>query len=123
MKYYVLCASLIISLPTLSFADCVKGEKILFACTTTKNKKIEVCDAGKTINYAFGKVGVKPELALNVPQRGGQHYAVGRYRQLYVLCGEYTQWQNSLQRILGRFQNDGGRHEGARSGSWGECRN
>lgn len=40
----------------------------LFSCATTKGKFVEVCDSGKTIDYAFGKKGAKPELALSIPR-------------------------------------------------------
>jgi hypothetical protein len=48
------------------FAACAKDSKTLFACNTTKGKRIEVCDAGKTISYSFGKRGAKPEIALTL---------------------------------------------------------
>jgi hypothetical protein len=50
------------------FAACAKDSKTLFACNTTKGKRIEVCDAGKTIGYSFGKRGAKPEIALTLPR-------------------------------------------------------
>ena len=43
------------------------SDKTVFACTTKNGKKLEVCDAGRTIDYSFGKLG-KPELALQVPR-------------------------------------------------------
>lgn len=49
-------------------AACTGPAKLVFSCTTTKQKVIEVCDAGKTIEYSFGKAGAKPELALAVPR-------------------------------------------------------
>lgn len=43
-----------------AFAKCGGGSEILFSCTAQKNgKKIEVCDAGDTIDYSFGKPGKK----------------------------------------------------------------
>jgi hypothetical protein len=50
------------------FAACAKDSKTLFACNTTKGKRVEVCDAGKTISYSFGKRGAKPEIALTLPR-------------------------------------------------------
>ena len=41
---------------------------LIFSCTTTKQKRVEVCDAESTINYSFGKLGEKPELYLTVPR-------------------------------------------------------
>lgn len=57
------------SLSGTAFANCENGSDTLFRCITKKNgKQIEVCDAGETINYSFGKPGKKPELALFVPR-------------------------------------------------------
>jgi hypothetical protein len=52
-----------------ALATCAKGSKTLFACTTAKGKRVEVCDAGKTIGYTFGKPGAKPEIVLNVQRK------------------------------------------------------
>ncbi|VEB40503.1 Uncharacterised protein [Chromobacterium violaceum] len=51
----------------------------MFACTTKVGKKVELCDAGKTIRYAFGKPGA-PEIALSVERKRastGQWTGVG----------------------------------------------
>jgi hypothetical protein len=47
------------------YAKC-EGSKTLFSCITTKGKQIEVCDAGKTIDYSFGKPQGKPEIEVKV---------------------------------------------------------
>ena len=63
-------------------AKCAEGGKTLFFCLTAKGKQIEVCDAGKTIDYTFGKAQEKPEIALKVPrsQAATQQWAgIGRY--------------------------------------------
>lgn len=54
----------------------------VFACTTTNNKVVEVCDSGDKIDYSFGKKGQKPELALSVLRRAAstvQWQGIGRH--------------------------------------------
>ena len=61
---------------------CTGNEKLIFSCTTTKQMYVEVCDARKTISYAFGKKGAKPEMALSVPRvlaTTHQWNGMGRY--------------------------------------------
>lgn len=58
-------------------------------------KQIEVCDAGKTISYSFGKRGKKPELALSVPRHQAttfQWHGIGRHINYSVSIpnGAYT---------------------------------
>lgn len=54
---------------TSAHANCERGTKTLFSCSVQKSGKVvEVCDAGKTIQYSFGKPGAKPEMALAVPR-------------------------------------------------------
>lgn len=68
-------------------AKCPGASKTVFACQTTKGKQVEVCDAGKTIGYSFGKPGATPELALNVPRSQAstsQWQGVGRYMSYAV---------------------------------------
>ena len=77
------------------YAACEAGIKTVFQCTATNNKQIEVCDAGKTINYSFGKHGKKPELALSVPRDQAttfQWHGIGRYINYSVSIpnGSYT---------------------------------
>ena len=50
------------------FAACPSQSKTVFSCTTTNNKVIQVCDAGNTISYSFGKANATPELAITVPR-------------------------------------------------------
>jgi hypothetical protein len=49
-------------------AACAAGAKTVFACPTTNGKFVEVCDAGATFTYRFGKPGAAPELALTLPR-------------------------------------------------------
>lgn len=51
-----------------AYAKCEDGSKTLFSCTTQKGKKIEVCDAQKTIQYSFGRPQRKPEIVLSIPR-------------------------------------------------------
>lgn len=72
---------------TNTYAACERSSKTVFSCTTTNNKQIEVCDAGKTISYAFGKKGRKPELTLSVPRDEAttfQWLGIGRYTNYSV---------------------------------------
>lgn len=62
------------------YASC-EGSKTLFFCNTVKGKQIEVCDAGDTINYSFGKARQTPEIAIKVPRDKASTYqwaGVGR---------------------------------------------
>ena len=77
-----------------AYAACGSSETV-FQCTTTNNKQIEVCDAGKTISYSFGKRGRKPELALSVPRHQAttfQWHGIGRHINYSVSIpnGAYT---------------------------------
>jgi hypothetical protein len=49
-------------------AACPAAQATIFACTTTNGKQVQVCDAGRTIGYAFGRPRQTPELSLNVPR-------------------------------------------------------
>jgi len=52
----------------VSLQKCATGSKILFSCMTTKGKQIELCDAGRTIDYSFGQPQGKAEIVLRVPR-------------------------------------------------------
>ena len=42
---------------------CAVGTKSVFVClTSAARKRVEVCDAGASVSYSFGKIGDKPEL-------------------------------------------------------------
>jgi hypothetical protein len=55
------------------YAQCTGG-KTLFFCTTTKDKQIELCDMGKTIDYSFGKAQEKPEITVQAPRDTASTY-------------------------------------------------
>lgn len=84
MKIVVLAACMAVTLSSqAALAACPANSKTLFFCNTQKaNKQIELCDAGKTINYSFGKKGQKPELSIAVPRAEAstfQWQGIGRY--------------------------------------------
>lgn len=65
----IILALSLFSITSIAIADCEKGDKTVFSCTTEKQKIIEVCDSGKTINYSFGKVNLKPEIVVRTPRK------------------------------------------------------
>ena len=69
------------------FAACPSQTKTIFMCTTTNNKVIQVCDAGNTISYSFGKANATPELAITVPRNKVTTYqweGFGRYENYAI---------------------------------------
>ena len=69
------------------FAACPSQTKTIFMCTTTNNKVIQVCDAGNTISYSFGKANATPELAIAVPRNKVTTYqweGFGRYENYAI---------------------------------------
>lgn len=90
MKYPTLIGiSLICLFSTQLHAKCDKGTETLFFCKIQKSSKLlEVCDAGKTIEYSFGKRSKKPELSLALPRENVSTYqwgGVGRYENYSVI--------------------------------------
>lgn len=80
MKIIVIIPVLAALFTSNVYAKCEQS-KTLFSCITTKGKQIEVCDAGKTISYSFGKPQQKPEIAVQVPRELASTYqwaGVGR---------------------------------------------
>lgn len=70
-----------------SVSSCGNGGVVLFRCSTVKNKTIELCDAGKSIEYSFGPTNEKPEMFLRVPRsevRTTQYEGVGRWESYSV---------------------------------------
>ncbi len=70
-----------------SYAKCEGGSKTVFFCMTAKGKQIEVCDAGKTIEYSFGKPQGKPEIIVKIPRKQAstsQWAGMGRYMSYAV---------------------------------------
>lgn len=68
----------------IAHAKCDAGSKALFYCVAQKSGKvIELCDAGKTIGYSFGKPQSKPDIVLSVPRNQASTYqwdGMGRER-------------------------------------------
>lgn len=88
MKFITITSAIAIALFSSSiYAKCEVGSKTIFSCMTTKGKQIEVCDAGKTISYSFGKPQEKPEIVVKVPRNQASTYqweGVGRYMSYSV---------------------------------------
>ena len=51
-----------------AYAKCAAGTATVFSCPTSNGKFVEVCDAGKTLTYSFGKPSGPPEIDLKVPR-------------------------------------------------------
>ena len=91
------------------FAACPNQNKTVFNCTTTNNKVIQVCDAGNTISYSFGKANATPELAIAVPRIKVTTYqweGFGRYENYAInipngkpYIGSMTVWTKCLSNI------------------------
>lgn len=89
MKVWILSVGVsFLLLGKMVLAACPSGAETLFFCNTQKaNKQIELCDAGKTVNYSFGKKGQKPELAIAVPRSAAstfQWQGIGRWMSYSV---------------------------------------
>lgn len=66
---------------------CAEPNQLIFSCTTTTQRVVEVCDAGDTLRYTFGRRGASPELALAIPRAAAstsQWSGVGRYETYTV---------------------------------------
>lgn len=90
MRVITTLAVLITAAPV--YAAC-PVKNIIFACTTTNNKVLEVCNAGKAIDYSFGKKGAKSELAFSAPRSAvttNQWQGIGRNMYYSVLIPNGT---------------------------------
>lgn len=90
LSRFVGLSTLVVMLSATSavYADCNAGDKRLFFCNTVNNKVIQLCDAGATINYSFGRPNTQPELALQVPRHLAstwQWQGVGRWMSYSVV--------------------------------------
>lgn len=75
-------ASCAVGLCSSAVAACEPGSETVFSCLTAQGKLIRVCDAGKTINYSFGKPDLPPEIVVRAPRNEAatfQWNGVGRY--------------------------------------------
>lgn len=64
-----------------ALAACGQGEATVFECLSQQGKRIQVCDAGQTINYSFGLPNTKPEMLVRAPRERASTYqwrGVGR---------------------------------------------
>lgn len=69
------------STPAIS-SECNSGSALVFSCVTAKGKRIQLCDAGATIDYSFGKAGAEPEIVVRAPRGAAstfQWQGIGRY--------------------------------------------
>lgn len=67
---------------TAASAACEKGSKTVFSCLAARDKLIQVCDSGKTIDYSFGKRNLPPEIIVRAPRSDASTFqwaGVGRY--------------------------------------------
>ena len=84
MRHLVLLATAIVcGLPLHAVAGphCPVNQTTVFACTTTNNKQVLVCDAGSTLSYHFGRPRQTPELSLSIPRQQAstwQWHGIGR---------------------------------------------
>jgi hypothetical protein len=51
-----------------AYASCEGVGRTLFACATEQGNRVEVCEAGSRILYAFGEAGAQPQLVASVPK-------------------------------------------------------
>jgi hypothetical protein len=82
MKSVLLASAVAFGLSPIAQAACEPGTRTVFTCLAAKGKRIQVCDAGKTIDYSFGKPGVPPEIVVRAPRGDAstsQWQGVGRY--------------------------------------------
>ncbi len=81
-KIIVLIAIFTVNLPLSSAsAGCATDSKTVFSCQAAKGKIIQVCDAGKMIEYSFGKAKT-PDIVVRVPRNEAstsQWNGIGRY--------------------------------------------
>lgn len=68
IRHLAITTCIFVSLFAASVTYAACAGKMIFSCTTTKGKTVEVCDAGSTIKYTFGKKGAPPEMALAIPR-------------------------------------------------------
>lgn len=82
IKSTFLSAALALGLCTTANAACEKPAQTVFSCLAAKGKMTQVCDAGATIDYSFGKPGAPPEIVVRAPRGDAstwQWKGVGRY--------------------------------------------
>jgi hypothetical protein len=62
-------------------ADCGTSAKTVFSCLTAAGKQIQVCDAGRTIDYSYGRPSQRPEIVVQAPRASASTFqwsGVGR---------------------------------------------
>lgn len=82
MPTLIFISFLLIVFSSVANAECEKGSKVVFSCTTAKAKIIEVCDSGKTIDYSYGGKNSQPEIVVRAPRTQAstsQYAGIGRH--------------------------------------------
>lgn len=73
---------ILVIVTSVASAACLSEAKTVFSCLTAAGKRIEVCDAGQTIDYSFGKPKAKPEIVVRAPRSAATTFqwpGAGRY--------------------------------------------
>lgn len=77
-----LLAALVLGISTAASAACDKASTTVFSCLAARGKVIQVCDAGATIDYSFGKPGTPPDIVVRASRGEASTFqwkGVGRY--------------------------------------------
>ena len=83
----LLAALTAVALVPVAQAACQPDQKTVFRCTTAQGKAIELCDAGASIEYAFGRPQGKPEIVVTQPRASVTTYqwqGIGRTQSYTV---------------------------------------
>ena len=83
----LLAALAAVVLVPVAQAACQPNQKTVFRCTTAQGKAIELCDAGASIEYAFGRPQSKPEIVVSQPRASVTTYqwqGIGRTQSYTV---------------------------------------
>ena len=83
----LLAALTAVALAPVAQAACQPNQKTVFRCTTAQGKAIELCDAGASIEYAFGRPQGKPEIVVTQPRASVTTYqwqGIGRTQSYTV---------------------------------------
>ena len=83
----LLAALTAVALVPVAQAACQPNQKTVFRCTTAQGKAIELCDAGASIEYAFGRPQGKPEIVVTQPRASVTTYqwqGIGRTQSYTV---------------------------------------
>ena len=90
----VLSSGLLLGLTTTATAACPTAASTVFSCTTSKGKQVNICNAGSSLNYSFGKPN-KPELTFSLPKARAYKYlwsgmTSSEWNEVYLPRGNTT---------------------------------